>query len=483
MTLRRTKIVATLGPVTDDDKVLTAMLQAGVNVARLNFSHGTRDEQRKRVGQLRRIAKKAGRAVAIIGDLGGPKIRIECFRDGKVTLQEGERFVLDAKLDSKAGTAEAVALLHSDIAADLNIGDVLLLGDGHVALTVEDIDGHRVGCRVTAGGVVSDRQGINRQGGGLSAGALTDKDRDDIAFAADQELDYVAVSFVRDAADVEQARQLLHDVGSGAHLIAKIERAEAVANIDSIVEVSDAIMVARGDLGVEMGYAELTGLQKRLIRLTRSCNRVVVTATQMMESMIHNPAPTRAEVSDVANAIMDFTDAVMLSGETAVGKYPLKAAQTIQRIARVTEKFLDKNKSMRRMATSTTDELVLTAAMTHSVNVIVNDISAKLVAVWSQTGSTIRLLSKERINVPILALSSSQRTCNQMSLHYGVIPRCQPVPKDIDQFTRMVEDQIISRKWAQIGDTIVLVVGQRIGIAGATNAVIVHTVGDKQPPH
>ncbi len=476
MTLRRTKIVATLGPVTDDDKVLTAMLQAGVNVARLNFSHGTRDEQKKRVGQLRRIAKKAGRAVAIIGDLGGPKIRIECFRDGKVTLQEGERFVLDAKLDSKAGTAESVALLHSDIAADLNIGDVLLLGDGHVALTVEDIDGHRVGCRVTAGGVVSDRQGINRQGGGLSAGALTDKDRDDIAFAADQELDYVAVSFVRDAADVEQARQLLHDVGSGAHLIAKIERAEAVANIDSIVEVSDAIMVARGDLGVEMGYAELTGLQKRLIRLTRSCNRVVVTATQMMESMIHNPAPTRAEVSDVANAVMDGSDALMLSAETAIGEHPVKAVRAMADIIVGAEKHqLPMSPSRHRMNSyfERTDEAIAMAVMYTA-----NHLNVRAIIALTESGATTTWMSRIRSDIPIFAITRHQSTRRRVTLYRGV----HPVAFDIMRIKpaevfRKVSEELIELGAIEEGDLVIYTRGDLSGVSGATNTMKIMRVG------
>ncbi len=476
MTLRRTKIVATLGPVTDDDKVLTAMLQAGVNVARLNFSHGTRDEQKKRVGQLRRIAKKAGRAVAIIGDLGGPKIRIECFRDGKVTLQEGERFALDAKLDSKAGTAEAVALSRSDIAADLNIGDVLLLGDGHVALTVEDIDGHRVGCRVTAGGVVSDRQGINRQGGGLSAGALTDKDRDDIAFAADQELDYVAVSFVRDAADVEQARQLLHDVGSGAHLIAKIERAEAVANIDSIVEVSDAIMVARGDLGVEMGYAELTGLQKRLIRLTRSCNRVVVTATQMMESMIHNPAPTRAEVSDVANAVMDGSDALMLSAETAIGEHPVKAVRAMADIIVGAEKHqLPMSPSRHRMNSyfERTDEAIAMAVMYTA-----NHLNVRAIIALTESGATTTWMSRIRSDIPIFAITRHQSTRRRVTLYRGV----HPVAFDIMRIKpaevfREVSEELIELGAIEEGDLVIYTRGDLSGVSGATNTMKIMRVG------
>ena len=476
MTLRRTKIVATLGPVTDDDKVLTAMLQAGVDVARLNFSHGTRDEQEKRVGQLRRIAKKVGRAVAIIGDLGGPKIRIKRFRDGKVTLLDGERFVLDARLESSAGTAEAVAVSHPDLAADLNLGDVLLLGDGHVMLTVEDFDGHRVGCKVTAGGVVSDHQGLNRQGGGLSAGALTDKDRDDIVFAADKGLDYLAVSFVRDAADVEQARQLLRGSGSGAHLIAKIELAEAVANIDSIVEVSDAIMVARGDLGVEMGYAELTGLQKRLIRLTRGRNRVVVTATQMMESMIHNPLPTRAEVSDVANAVMDGSDALMLSAETAVGEHPVKAVQAMADIIVGAEKHqLPTSASRHRMNSyfERTDEAIAMAVMYTA-----NHLNVKAIIALTESGATTTWMSRIRSDIPIFAITRHESTRRRVTLYRGVHPVAFDIMriKPLEVF-RKVSEELIGFGAINEGDLVIYTRGDLSGVSGATNTMKIMRVG------
>lgn len=476
MKLRRTKIVATLGPVTDDDKVLSAMLNAGVDVARLNFSHGTRTEQEKRVAQLRRLSKKSGRAVAIIGDLGGPKIRIDCFQDGKVTLTEGDRFVLDSELDPKAGTAAAVGLSHSIVAADLTLGDVLLLGDGHVMLTVEDIDGHRVGCKVTSGGIVSDHQGINRQGGGLSAGALTDKDRDDIAFAAACELDFVAVSFVQDSADVEQARQLLRDAGSGAHLIAKVERAEAVANIDSIVEVSDAIMVARGDLGVEIGYAELTGLQKRLIRLTRSRNRVVITATQMMESMIQSAVPTRAEVSDVANAVMDGSDALMLSAETAVGEHPVKAVEAMADIIVGAEKHqLPRNPSRHRMNSyfERTDEAIAMAVMYTA-----NHLNVKAIIALTESGATTTWMSRIRSDIPIFAITRHESTRRRVTLYRGVHPVAFDILriKPADVF-RKIAEELIGLGAIDEGDLVIYTRGDLSGVSGATNTMKIMRVG------
>src|SRR5688572_20251740 len=337
--LRRTKIVTTLGPATDDINVLAAMMRAGADVVRINFSHGPAEEHARRIEMIREAAARVGSYVGILGDLSGPKIRIDRFLEGRVQLSEGKPFTLDVSLDPGAGTAQSVGVAYKDLPRDVHPGDVLLLNDGQIALSVESVEGPRIHTRVKVGGELSDKKGINRQGGGLSAGALTDKDREDIKTAARFGVDYLAVSFARNAADINEARTLLRAAGGNGLIVAKIERAEALQNLTEIIDASDVVMVARGDLGVEMGYAELTGMQKTIIHETRNRNRVVITATQMMESMIYSPIPTRAEVSDVANAVMDGTDAVMLSGETAVGKYPVKAVEAMAEVIQGAEKY------------------------------------------------------------------------------------------------------------------------------------------------
>ena len=322
---RRTKIVATLGPASDDPQTLRRMINAGMTVARLNFSHGDAAEHRRRAAALREAASVTGRDVGLLGDLQGPKIRVCRFADHSVLLDDGAPFFLDSTLGLMDGNQEGVGVALDTLHEDLNTEDILLLNDGMITLKVDRIEGTRIHTTVVHGGILSDHKGINLKGGGLSAAALTDIDKDNIKLAAELNADFLAVSFVRSAADVMEARRLFREAGGNGLIVAKIERTEAVRDIDAIIDAADVIMVARGDLGVEIGYAELTGIQKKLIRKTRKAHKIVITATQMMESMIQNPIPTRAEVSDVANAVIDGTDAVMLSGETAVGKYPVDA--------------------------------------------------------------------------------------------------------------------------------------------------------------
>ncbi|MGP0056672.1 MAG: pyruvate kinase, partial [Steroidobacteraceae bacterium] len=336
---RRSKIVATLGPATDDPKILADMVRAGVDVVRLNFSHGETSDHARRLDLVRQAAKLAGRYVGVLGDLQGPKIRIDRFAAGKVDLADGAEFTLDAELAVDAGTDHAVGIAYKKLPSDVFPGDILLLNDGKISLQVLEVSGPRIRTRVLVGGELGNNKGINRQGGGLSAGALTDKDREDIQIAARLKVDYLAISFPRDAADMNEARGLLRAAGGHALLVAKIERAEAIKNLVEVVRASDAVMVARGDLGVEMGFAELAGLQKQINQEARHQNKVVITATQMMESMIVNTVPTRAEVSDVANAVMEGSDAVMLSAETAAGKHPAKVVETMAQIIVGAEKY------------------------------------------------------------------------------------------------------------------------------------------------
>ncbi|SUP55691.1 pyruvate kinase [Vibrio vulnificus] len=339
--LRRTKIVTTLGPSTDKDNVLEEIIRAGANVVRMNFSHGSAEDHKTRAEKVRNIAARLGRQVAILGDLQGPKIRVSTFKEGKIFLSVGDLFTLDSDLPKGEGDQKSVGLDYKALPQDVGPEDILLLDDGRVQLQVLTVDGNKVNTRVIVGGPLSNNKGINKKGGGLSADALTEKDKQDILLAAEIKVDYLAISFPRNGADMDYARRLARDASLEAKLVAKVERAETVRNdenIDDIIMASDVIMVARGDLGVEIGDPELIGVQKKLIKRAKELNRVVITATQMMESMIENPMPTRAEVMDVANAVLDGTDAVMLSGETAAGKYPVETVRSMAEVCIGAEK-------------------------------------------------------------------------------------------------------------------------------------------------
>src|SRR5512147_77282 len=346
--LRRTKIVATLGPASSSPQVLEKMIAAGVDLVRMNFSHGTAQDHMKRAETVRAAAKAAGRTIGILADLQGPKIRVRKFENDKITLNPGDTFILDATWDG-LGNQERVGLDYKELPKDVSKGSVLLLNDGMLEFDVTEVRGQEVICRVVRGGVLSNNKGINRKGGGLTAPALTDKDKEDIKTAALIKADYLAVSFPRSADDMKLARTLMHEAGGKSLLMAKIERAEAIPVLADIIDASDAIMVARGDLSVEVGDAAVPGLQKRMIKMARARNKLVVTATQMMESMITNPIPTRAEVSDVANAVLDGTDAVMLSAETAVGDYPVETIEAMARICVSAESETEASAADRRM--------------------------------------------------------------------------------------------------------------------------------------
>ena len=420
---RRTKIVTTLGPATDRDNNLEKIIAAGANMVRMNFSHGEAVDHIKRAEEVREIAARLGKEVAIMGDLQGPKIRVSTFKDGKIQLAVGDAFTLDSDLEKGQGTQEAVGLDYKTLPQEVSTDDVLLLDDGRVQLKVTGVEGNKVHTVVIIGGPLSNNKGINKQGGGLSAAALTEKDKKDIITAALIGCDYLAVSFPRNGEDLHYARKLAADAGCNAKIVAKVERAEAVETdeaLEDIILASDVVMVARGDLGVEIGDARLVGVQKKMIRTARRLNRVVITATQMMESMISAPMPTRAEVMDVSNAVLDGTDAVMLSGETAAGDFPVETVKAMAEVCVGAEKHPSINVSNHRM-NYTFDNIDEALAMTtmfaanHTENI-------KAIVTLTASGTTPLLLSRISSGLPIYALSSNQQTLNYCALYRGVTP-------------------------------------------------------------
>ncbi|MEX1995042.1 MAG: pyruvate kinase [Steroidobacteraceae bacterium] len=467
---RRTKIVATLGPATDSERALADLMAAGVDLVRVNFSHGGYEDHAKRIERTRKAAAKAGRVVGILGDLRGPKVRIERFATGSATLIEGESFALDASFDPEAGTDKIVGVAYESLPRDVQKGDTLLLNDGLISVEVVKVEGTRVHTRVLTGGELSDKKGLNKQGGGLSAGALTDKDREDIAMAAKLGVDYLAVSFVRDREDIVEAWDLLRAAGGEGRIVAKIERREAIDNLESIIEETAAVMVARGDLGVEVGYAELTGLQKHIIARARAKNRLVITATQMMESMIHAPVPTRAEVSDVANAVMDDTDAVMLSAETAVGKHPARVVRAMAQVIEGAEKWQTSNRPDLQspdLHFKRTDE-----AIAASVMYTANHLDVRAIVALTESGSTALWMSRMRSDIPIYAFTRHAATQRRVTLYRGVYPVgfdvTTPRPEKMYPaiFERMIADGLAAE-----GDLIIVTKGEFSGVSGGTNTM------------
>ena len=475
---RHTKIVATLGPASSDIATLERLVQSGVDVVRLNFSHGTAADHIQRAAQIREAALLASRPVGILADMQGPKIRVGKFENGKITLQKDAAFILDAKCE--LGNAQRAGLDYKDLPRDVKNGDVLLLDDGRLKLSVERILGHEIFCRVMVGGELSNNKGINRQGGGLTAPALTAKDMDDIKTAAQIGVDFVAISFPKSSADMYMARQLLRAAGSSAILIAKIERTEAVANLEEILDASDGIMVARGDLAVEVGDAAVPALQKRMIRLARERNKLAITATQMMESMIHSPVPTRAEVSDVANAVLDGTDAVMLSAETASGKFPVEVVESMARICLEAEKSAEvtMDRDFLDRVFSRIDQSIAMAAMWTAYH-----LKVKAIASLTQTGSTALWMSRLNSGVPIYALTPEVSARNQMTLYREVYPLLMSqVHADRDVMLWEAEQILLEQGVVDYGDLIVLTIGEPIGSAGGTNTMKIVRVGETPRP-
>jgi pyruvate kinase len=468
--LRRTKIVATLGPATDDKIVLRKMIMAGLDVARINFSHGDADEHRRRAELLLETAKECGRDVGVMGDLQGPKIRVRRFKDLNVKLEDGAAFFLDCTLGAEDGTVDGVSVALDTMHEDVVAGDVLLLNDGMIELTVDRVEGTRIHTTVTTGGILSNHKGINKKGGGLSASALTDIDRENIKLAADLKMDFLAVSFVRTGEDVQEARRLFEAAGGNGFIVAKVERAEAVINIDSIIAASDVVMVARGDLGVEMGYAELTGIQKKLIRKTRKGGKIVITATQMMESMIQNPIPTRAEVSDVSNAVMDGTDAVMLSGETAVGKFPVQAVRAMDEVCTGAEKFpLPSSHTRHRMGDDfgQVDEAIAMAVMYTA-----NHLNVKAIIALTESGSTTRWMSRIRSDIPIYAFTPYPATSRRVAMYRGVYPVAFEIQNTVrSHLYADIFETLLSNELVEVDDLVIFTQGDLEGVSGSTNAM------------
>ncbi len=476
MTIRRTKIVATLGPSSTSEEMLARLIVDGVNVVRLNFSHGTAEEHIARAETVRNIALKLNRPIGVLCDLQGPKIRIGKFVDGKITLKTGDLFVLNA--NCKLGDQDQVGLDYKELPNEVNEGTILLLDDGRITMQVDRVSSSKIYCVVLAGGVLSDNKGINKQGGGLSAEALTEKDKEDIKTAVALEADYIAISFPREAADIDLARRLVNEAGGSAGIIAKIERAEAIDAAEEIILASDAIMVARGDLGVEVGDAAVPGLQKRLIRLARQHHVPVITATQMMESMINNPIPTRAEVSDVANAILDGTDAVMLSAETAAGHYPLETVQAVHRVALAAEKeyFKRFDARVRRDAFTKTDESIAMATI-----YIAQRLKVKAIATLTQSGNTANWLAQADNMVLIYALSPNRVARRKLTLYRGVYPfPIDQEGKNRDEILVEMEQVLLREQVVSKGDMVIFTFGEPIGNPGGTNTMKIIKIGENR---
>ncbi|SOB58481.1 pyruvate kinase II [Pseudodesulfovibrio profundus] len=467
--LRRTKIVATLGPATDNEDALRDLIRQGVDVVRLNFSHGNSADHVKLAALVRRIANEQGRTVGILADLQGPKIRIGGFREESITLEEGDSFIIDPDTALHEGSVERVGITYSALSDDVDPESILLLDDGKCILEVDHVVDGAVHCTVVTGGVLSSGKGVNLLSGGLSAGALTEKDRMDMRAVAEMDADFLALSFVRNAADVDECRELMAALGWHGFILSKIERAEALEHVETIVQLSDGIMIARGDLGVEIGDAKLPGVQKSLIKRARSLNRIVVTATQMMDSMILSPVPTRAEVFDVANAVLDGTDAVMLSAESAVGKYPAEAVSAMGKICLEAERQEVAIRSRHRLDSRFThiDESIAMSAMYAA-----NHLDTAAIGAFTDSGGTALWMSRISSGIPIFALSKIEKTRRRVSLYRGVYPvDFNPETVCASQQHSAAAAELVRLGAAQVGDLVITTSGDTAGEKGGTNSM------------
>jgi pyruvate kinase len=475
----RTKILATMGPACTDVETLVRLFEAGCDVCRLNFSHGTLEQHAKTLAAVREAATKADHPIAILGDLGGPKIRLGQVADeegGGMSVKVGEELVIQRK--PAVGGKGRVSSTYANLVDDVKVGDRILIEDGLVRFVCTDKNYNELRCTCTVGGLLKTAKGINLPNTLVNLPSITDRDWECTGWAIENNLDYLALSFVRKADDINLLREHLRNRNADLHVIAKIEKAEALREIDAIIDASDGLMVARGDLGVEMDVAQVPIIQKDLIRRCQGAGKPVIVATQMLQSMIEQASPTRAEVSDVANAIFDGTDAVMLSGETSVGKFPVGAVYTMSHIAEVTEHYIaatpGAKEPMLKLKT-----LQLSAAVAKGVWQIVQDLKVKLVIIWSQTGATARIFSKIRFPVPIVALSSDPRALRRMTLHYGVIPQEMSPPTEMSALVEQVDRLTQEHKYAAAGDRVIIVAGSALGSPGMMNGVVIHTVGDR----
>ncbi len=477
----RTKILATMGPAVGSSQALFDLFQAGADACRLNFSHGSLDQHLQTLRNIREAAARWDQPVAVLGDLCGPKIRLGKIADlnntGGMPIATGEDLIIQRT--EIVGENGRVSSIYPRLVDDVAVGNRVLIEDGLLRFVCTDKNYNELRCRCTSGGVLKTAKGINLPNTKLNTPSITDRDWECVDWAIENDLDYLALSFVRNADDINLIREHLRNNISGIQLIAKIEMAEALDDIDRIVESSDGVMVARGDLGVEVELARVPIIQKDLIRRCRNAAKPCIVATQMLQSMVENSSPTRAEVSDVANAIFDATDAVMLSAETSVGKFPIGTVATMSRIAEVTEEYLD-TQPLIAEPTLKLRTKPLSAAVAKGVREIATTLNAKLVVVYSQTGATAQIFSKFRFNVPIVALSSDHRALRRMALHYGVIPQEMAPPGDFQKLVDEIDALIIARSFAKPGDRVIIVGGSSLGTPGTMNAIVVHTVGDRQ---
>jgi pyruvate kinase len=472
---RSTRIIATLGPSTDMEGVLEGIIQAGVNVCRINMSHGTQEEQARRARQVRDVSRALGKEVAIMADLKGPKVRIGTFRDGSVVLGQGDPFILDAGEPDKPGNPTRVGVSYAGLPDDVEPGTLLLLDDGLMSMRVTEVQDARVICEVENGGILSGRKGLNIKGGGLSIPGIADHDPPDIKHAAEMGVDYLAVSFPRNAEDMNEARRMLREAGSNARLVSKIERVEAIENLEEIIDASHAVLVARGDLGVEIGDAELPAYQKQIIDKALNQNRIVVTATQMMQSMIESPIPTRAEVLDVANAVIDGTDAVMLSAETAVGQHPVTVVEAMHRVCVGAEKHCAAVGGTRQLNVrfQRIDQALAMAAMFMATNV-----SVQAIVAFTESGSTAQWLSRVRTGVPIFAMTRNAASRRRMGMYRDVYPISHdPTAVDIEGVAREGVQALWKDGYIKSGDRILITMGDRLGNQGGTNTLRLIQVG------
>jgi pyruvate kinase len=473
--MRKTKIVCTLGPATDRDGVLREMLLAGMNVARFNFSHGSHEEHKKRLDGLKALRTELGLPVAAMLDTKGPEIRLKSFANGTVQLHTGDEFTLTTR--DVTGDETCCAVTCAELAQDVKSGDTILLDDGLVRLTVLETDAADIRCRVENDGVMKNNKGVNVPGVQLSMPYMSARDREDILFGVEQGFDYIAASFVRSAADVREIRRILDAEKSTIRIIAKIENQEGVSNLAEILSVADGVMVARGDMGVEIDFTEIPVIQKDMIAQCIACGKPVITATQMLDSMMENPRPTRAEITDVANAIYDGTSAIMLSGETAAGKYPVEAVQTMRAIALRTESDINYAKRMRMHAAEQTSRLSIAAATAHAACTTAIDVGADAVITVSTSGRTAQLVSRFHPATPIIACLLNEQMQRQMALYWGVTPLMMPMASNTDE---LVEQAITVSEQAGLvrqGDLVVLTAGVPVGVSGTTNMIQVHMVG------